>query len=72
LGGREWRLRQLTVRRRVEYRTGPSDNRDRYPLTLSEGEYFLVGDNVPISRDSRHWGGVGGDRIVGRVEIASL
>ena len=70
-GGREWRLRELSVRRRVEYRTGPSDDRDRYPLTLSEGEYFVVGDNVPISRDSRHWGGVGVDRIVGRVEIGS-
>ncbi len=35
---------------------------------LADGRYFLLGDNSPISIDSRHWGGgVARDQIVGRV-----
>ncbi|MCH2182900.1 MAG: S26 family signal peptidase [Mariniblastus sp.] len=34
-----------------------------------EAEYFLLGDNVPVSTDSRHWGnpGVGRSQILGVV-----
>lgn len=33
---------------------------------LGENEYFMVGDNRPFSSDSRVWGPVGKENIVGR------
>jgi signal peptidase I len=36
-------------------------------VSLSEGEYFLVGDNAADSYDSRHYGAVKDSRIIGKV-----
>ncbi len=36
-------------------------------LKLSDDEYFVLGDNRPASSDSRTWGPVKVDRIVGKV-----
>jgi signal peptidase I len=36
-------------------------------VTLQDGEYFVLGDNRPESSDSRSWGAVTADRIVGRL-----
>ena len=33
---------------------------------LGPDEYFLLGDNPPISRDSRQWGPVPGRLLVGK------
>jgi signal peptidase I len=38
------------------------------PATVPDGMYFMVGDNRDASDDSRFWGPVPGDWIVGRVE----
>lgn len=49
---------------------GRSDRHDRTPpeeITLAEGELFLAGDNRLQSADSRHWGPVRLERVVGRV-----
>ena len=37
------------------------------PLVLGEGQYFVLGDNRPESSDSRSWGPVSADRIMGKV-----
>jgi signal peptidase I len=36
------------------------------PLTLEAGQYFVLGDNRPDSSDSRSWGPVETDRILGK------
>jgi signal peptidase I len=36
------------------------------PMTLADGQYFVLGDNRPDSSDSRSWGPVEGEKILGR------
>lgn len=66
----EAHVSQLRIARPVEYRI---DLRQAealtWPIRLQPGEFFLLGDNVPFSRDSRHFGPVAGSRIVGRIEL---
>lgn len=57
----------LAVERLLEYRIRPQD-RMMYPLLLRAGEYFVLGDNVPLSVDSRNWGPLGRQEIKGQVE----
>ncbi|MFL5806235.1 MAG: signal peptidase I [Roseiflexaceae bacterium] len=37
------------------------------PIRLDDNMYFLMGDNRPSSLDSRSFGSVSGDRMIGRV-----
>ena len=39
---------------------------------LEEGEYFVMGDNRPISHDSKRFGPIDGKQIVGRVLLRGL
>jgi hypothetical protein len=60
-------LRDLKIERLVEYRLNPRSRSAIYPLRLGADEWFLVGDNVPVSIDSRDWGAIPVDQIFGRV-----
>lgn len=49
---------------REDYVEYPKDEALTY--TLGEGEYFVLGDNRGASADSRIWGAVPADNIIGR------
>lgn len=38
-----------------------------HQIELADGEYFVLGDNRTGSRDSRHWGPLPADHIIGKV-----
>ncbi len=45
------------------------DRSQAFPLTLGQKEYYVIGDNRRNSNDSRSWGAVPEDNIVGRVRL---
>ncbi len=59
-------LDQLVVWRPIRYRISPADG--SLPQSVPDGHLLLLGDNVPLSIDSRQWGCVPFDRIVGRMD----
>ncbi len=63
--GKRVQWNDLRVRRSVEYRLRRRDSDAVYPLQLNQDECFIVGDNVPISVDSRDFGPLPMDNIVG-------
>ena len=58
-------LASLSIHRLIEYRIRPHDDRDRYPIRIGAGQCFVLGDNVPVSVDSRDKGLIPTSRIVG-------
>ena len=40
------------------------------PVVLKGGEYFVLGDNRPQSNDSRNWGPLPVESILGRAVVA--
>jgi len=42
---------------------------DFAPVTVPEGSIFVMGDNRNYSRDSREWGAISKDSIIGRIYL---
>lgn len=72
LGARKGKLsiQNIAIKRDIYYY---SDYRDQL-WKLDSNQYFVVGDNVPVSRDSRHWNEFGIDRkyIIGIATPAKI
>ena len=54
----------------IYYETKPYQDTGRYPLTLADNEYFLLGDKRDTAKDSRYFGAVEADEIKGKVIMA--
>jgi signal peptidase I len=53
----------------ITYTPGKSEYRDHAPVKLAAGEYYLLGDNRDDSWDSRAFGAVSFDRMLGKVIV---
>ncbi|WP_436714578.1 S26 family signal peptidase [Roseiconus lacunae] len=57
----------LRVVREIEFRDDVRRRKARYPIRLGADQYFVLGDNVPVSVDSREIGPLPRSAILGRV-----
>jgi signal peptidase I len=59
----------VIIRRDIYYLAGGSQNGYGEPYRVAENEYFVLGDNTASSRDSRIWGTVPKENLLGRAFI---
>ena len=64
-------LSHITIHRPIVYWIDEKRSSLNFPLLLKPSEYFVIGDNVPFSIDSRHQGVVSRGQIVGKVMTES-
>lgn len=72
--GLEAQVRSLILYRDVYYTRGKGHNGIRKPYQLGSKEYFVLGDNSPVSLDSRSWadGAVPAHLLLGKPFIVHL
>lgn len=64
-------LSELSIRRPLVFRMEPVDAMQvHWPLVLGPSQFYVLGDNVPLSIDSRQFGPISIDQLVGRIEPA--
>ncbi len=62
-------ISQLEIDRFIDYRLRRTDDQSMYPIRLAKDEYYVMGDNVPISVDSRTYGPIHREHIVAVVPL---
>ncbi|MEC8474451.1 MAG: S26 family signal peptidase [Planctomycetota bacterium] len=62
------RISGLEIERSLEYRIRPHDNLDQFPIILKPNQYYVLGDNIPLSIDSRDWGPILKEMVVGEIK----
>ncbi len=64
-------LGSLDIQRDIHYTPQPADGPGlKEPLPLGPGQFYVLGDNSPESRDSRFWGPLDRSSYVGRPQIS--
>ena len=61
-------IADMQLWRDVEYADHAADSNARYPIELGSDQWFVAGDNGPVSIDSRHWGPVSTNALLGKVD----
>jgi hypothetical protein len=67
--GGEAEITRLALWRPLEYRISPRESfAGELPIRLGPDQWYLLGDNIPLSIDSRRFGPIPANRIVGRID----
>lgn len=56
----------------MSYFTLDNEGRSEFKITLKDNEYYLLGDNRPVSKDSREVGTFARNQITGKVIIKNI